>query len=132
MIFVLASIPFELPFEFIPFIPFELPGKNRVRKKIISKKIQKKFKKYSKTKNTQKIPLNPKNLKNHTFKNSHILNDTTRPYYLHVRKKIKKKKISCGLWLGHYMGFSEKAEKSRKNRLCAVAEGSNFVFIKIK
>jgi hypothetical protein len=32
-------------------------------------------------------------------------------------KKIKKKKISCGLWLGHDMGFSDKAEKSRKNRL---------------
>jgi hypothetical protein len=30
------------------------------------------------------------------------------------------------------MGFSDKAEKSRKNRLWAAAEGSNFVFMKNK
>jgi hypothetical protein len=32
-------------------------------------------------------------------------------------KNLKKKKKSCGLWLGHELCISEKVEKSRKNGL---------------
>jgi hypothetical protein len=69
------------------------------------------------TKNTQKIPLNPKNLKNQKSKKSDLLNGTTttRPSHLYARKKNYEKKIiiyeklSCGLWSEHDMSFSEKA-----------------------
>jgi hypothetical protein len=56
---------------------------------VLGKKI---FEKNFGTKNTQKIPLNSKNLKNQKSKNSDLLNGTTRPSNLYATKKINEKK----------------------------------------